>query len=167
MGNPYGCTLKFKTREELEKAIQDYFDNCDNRVVDIVTKDGIIVKANKPKPYGVAGLAASLGVDRRTLLNYGERELFSDLISSARARIEACQELMLQEGNDRGAAFSLKNNHDWSDKTEIDITGNFNNNVNIADLDGHQFSKLINTMLDDPSGAMSIFERGINTDNDD
>ena len=78
--------LKFKTPEELEKRIEEYFEYA---------------KDNKEVPT-VSGLAWFLGTNRQCLLRYQEEDiellksvnddvkvLFRDTIKRAKARIEA------------------------------------------------------------------------------
>ena len=58
--------LKYKNKEDLQKGIDAYFKECDN----------------KKLPYTMSGLAESLDIDRRTLTNYGNNELFFTLIKT-------------------------------------------------------------------------------------
>lgn len=103
--------LKYKSADELQEAINNYFLNCDK----------------KEKPYTMTGLAISLGIDRTTLINYGKRESFSTLIKNAKARVEEqLEESLYRLGNNSGVIFNLKNNYGWRDNTE-------NNNVNELD----------------------------------
>lgn len=96
--------LKYKTQEELEKAINEYFDKCDK----------------KGKPYTMTGLALSLGVDRRTLINYGNKDLFFSLIKNAKAKVEEqLEESLYRLGNNSGVIFNLKNNYGWRDTVEV------------------------------------------------
>lgn len=97
--------LKYKSAEELQKAINDYFLKCDE----------------KEKPYTMTGLAISLGVDRTTLINYGKRESFSTLVKNAKARVEEqLEESLYRLGNNSGVIFNLKNNYGWRDKVEVE-----------------------------------------------
>ena len=117
-----GRPLKFKTVEELQSAIDDYFAECDNRLKEIHTKEGDSLAVNVPEPYTMAGLAYALGMDRRSLLNYSNRDNFFPLVKAARARVERdVERRLLETQNQSGAIFNLKNNFDWRDKTEQDI----------------------------------------------
>ena len=49
-----GRPLKYKTAEELDKAIEQYYADCQKQM----------------RPYTMSGLAVALGIDRKTLLNY-------------------------------------------------------------------------------------------------
>lgn len=96
--------LKYKTQEDLQKGIDKYFNDCD---------------ANE-RPYTISGLALALDVDRKTLINYGERDLFSTQIKKAKARVEnMLEENLYRLGNNSGIIFNLKNNYGWKDNIEV------------------------------------------------
>ena len=96
--------LKYKTKEELEKAINEYFNKCDEN----------------EKHYTMTGLALSLGIDRRTLINYGNKDLFFSLIKNAKAKVEEqLEESLYRLGNNSGVIFNLKNNYGWRDTVEV------------------------------------------------
>lgn len=103
MASPKGNTkLKY---DDLVVKIDKYFDKCDN----------------DNKPYTMSGLALSLGIDRRTLLNYSKNEEFFPLIKEARQRVETqLEECLYRLGNNSGVIFNLKNNFEWKDRQEID-----------------------------------------------
>ena len=93
--------LKYKTQEQLQEGIDKYFNECDE----------------KGKPYTMSGLALSLGIDRRTLINYGERDLFFTQIKNAKAKVETMlEENLYRLGNNSGIIFNLKNNYGWKDQ---------------------------------------------------
>jgi hypothetical protein len=91
------------------------------------------------KPYLITGLALALGTSRETLLDYenGARDLkegdegfdpnaalFSDTIKDAKLKCQSYAENHLYTGkNATGAIFSLKNNYNWEDKTQVAQTG--------------------------------------------
>lgn len=101
MGRP----LKYESAEEMQKAIEKYFVDCDE----------------KEKPYTVSGLAVALDTNRQTLINYEEKDEFFDTIKKAKAKIEAYNEEMLYNKNipTTGVIFNLKNNYGWQDKQDI------------------------------------------------
>jgi hypothetical protein len=75
----------------------------------------------------VAGAALALGTNRRTLLDYKEREEFLPSIDRLLAACEAYTESMLYTPAANGAKFSLANNfkgkhQDWTERHEIDHT---------------------------------------------
>lgn len=123
--NKGGRPLKIKTLEELQKKIDEYFEYCDNRLV-----QGYDNKTNEqfayisPEPYTMSGLALSLGISRRTLINYKRRYGFFPTIKKAKRKVEADMERRLLDRNTftPGLIFALKNNYQWKDKLEQDVT---------------------------------------------
>jgi hypothetical protein len=116
-----GRPLKFKTIEELQSMIDEYFEYCDSRIKEVHTKEGDVIAITHPAPYTMSGLARRLGVTRQTLVNYGNRELFFDTIKEARDKVQEDIETRLMEtSNQSGAIFNLKNNFDWKDKREVE-----------------------------------------------
>ncbi len=99
--------LKYKSAEELQKGIDKYFKECDE----------------KEKPYTMSGLAYSLDIDRTTLINYGERDSYSTLIKKAKQKVEQQLEenALMGKGNSTFTIFNLKNNYGWKDRTEVEV----------------------------------------------
>lgn len=127
-----GRPLKFKTVEELDLAIRAYFDMCDPHTEQRVVEAGvnergetIFVKRavlTEQQPYTVSGLARALGISRETLINYKDRDQFSDSIHAAYERCHEWAEKQLYSRAATGAAFSLKNNWGWRDRSEHALT---------------------------------------------
>lgn len=99
--------LKYKTEEDLQKGIDKYFQECDK----------------KERPYTMSGLAESLDIDRRTLINYGNNDLFCSLIKKAKQKVERQLEenALTGKGNATFTIFNLKNNYGWQDRTEVEV----------------------------------------------
>ena len=99
--------LKYKTEKDLQKGIDKYFQECDK----------------KEKPYTMSGLAESLDIDRRTLINYGNNDLFCSLIKKAKQKVERQLEenALTGKGNPTFTIFNLKNNYGWQDRTEVEV----------------------------------------------
>lgn len=129
--NPVGRPLKFKTVEELDLAANAYFDSCDPHVEKRLVDGGVNQKGEtiwlqravltEQKPYTIAGLAVALGINRRTLLDYSEREEFLPTVEAAKDRCEAYAESQLFSPYSNGAKFNLQNNYQgkyqpWTDK---------------------------------------------------
>ena len=107
--HPGGRPLKYKSVAEMQKAIDRYFDTCD--------KEG--------RPYTVTGLAMELDLDRRSLVNYSERDEFFPTIKKAKARVEQYIEEHMYSANVTGLIFNLKNNFGWVDRQEIEQHNTF------------------------------------------
>lgn len=99
--------LAVQTPEEFEALADAYFALCE-------------AEGRRPT---MNGLTLALGLSsRQSLLNYGEREEFLDVVKRARTTIEAAWESALAESNVAGAIFWLKN-QGWTDKTETELYG--------------------------------------------
>ena len=101
---------KYKTAEELEQKIEEYFSAC------YQTK----------RPYTMSGLALFLGLStqqlRRYEKDYGDTE-YADLIIWAKQRVEEYAEKSLYEnGKSSGAKFVLENNFGWSSKQDVNVS---------------------------------------------
>jgi len=123
-----GRPRKYKTPEEMQAAIDIYFDSC--KPEPIIDKDGNIMmdKNGRPvfelNPPTITGLALHLGfLDRKSVYNYaGYGEKFFHTIKKARLRCENYVERNGMSGNIPAniAIFYLKN-YDWTDKQEVDM----------------------------------------------
>jgi hypothetical protein len=139
MAHPGGRPLKFKSVEELQEKIDAYFVDCDPHAEqyevyeyqkdldgkDMRDEEMMLVKKwhiTPQIPYTITGLALALDTTRETLLDYEERDEFSDTIKKAKMKCQNYTELQLFKNNATGPIFSLKNNYNWRDKTEQDIT---------------------------------------------
>jgi hypothetical protein len=102
--NKGGRPLKFKTPEELEERINDYFDT----------------RTKQDRRYTVAGLCRWLKCGRDLLIDYDKKDQFSDTIKDAKLRIEEQLEEVLISGQPcTGIIFNLKNNFGWRDRQEF------------------------------------------------
>lgn len=124
MPNKVGRPVLYKTKEELQKIIDEYFDWCDNRLVKgFNDKTGVEFAYINPAPYTMSGLSRRLGMSRETLVQYGHKDEFSDAIMCAREKVQEDVEIRLMETrNEKGAIFNLGNNFGWKNKTETDLT---------------------------------------------
>ena len=103
--HPGGRPPKYKTKEELEERIDRYFIECDR----------------EHEPYTVTGLALALDVDRKTLINYSEKDEFFHTIKKAKGKVENyLEKRLIKDSSATGIIFNLKNNYGWKDRQEID-----------------------------------------------
>lgn len=88
--NKVGRPLMYKTAEELQAKVEEYFDSTDR--------------------ITFAGLAYHLGLSREALYNYEERDQFVDVVKRARDRVKAVfEERAIYEPNPTGVIFVMKN----------------------------------------------------------
>ena len=128
--NKGGRPLKFKTPEEMDKAIEKYFLDCDSRIVKVYDKrKQEVVELNRPIPYTIEGLAATLGVDRHTLNNYEKRDEFFTTIKRAKDKVlqNMVERSLDGDNNPTMSIFLLKNNNGYSDKQELEHSGEIDN----------------------------------------
>lgn len=130
VSNKGGRPLKFKTPEELEAKIQEYYEWA---------------KDNK-KHITITGLAWFLDTNRQTLIRYEDEDSellksvdddikvkFRDTIKRAKARIEMeCEEGLYSKNSVVGTIFALKNNYGYVDKQEV-VNKNENIEVKLED----------------------------------
>lgn len=139
LGNKGGRPPKYSNVEEMQVLIDAYFLSCHKEIwinhskVDkktgetinnwqpVLDRDGSI-KTEQIKPYTVTGLAASLGMTRQGLVDYSNKDEFTDTIKAAKSKIEQfSEETLYTARNPVGAIFNLKNNWGWKDKHETDV----------------------------------------------
>lgn len=100
MKNLGGRPLKWKNPKVLKKLVDEYFEN--NTI-------------NKT----LSGLANYLNITRSTLYEYDKKDKFSDIIKTARSRIETIYEERLVYGDrPTGVIFALKN-MGWKDRSDL------------------------------------------------
>lgn len=128
-----GCPPRYKTPEEMQKVIDEYFESCNGEYVIVdgcvaTDKHGYPVKT-KERPLTITGLALALGFNgRQALLNYEGKPEFVDTIKRAKSRIEQyAEERLFDKDGVNGAKFNLSNNFKgWSERQQID------SNVNLS-----------------------------------
>jgi hypothetical protein len=100
-----GRPLKFENVKQMKVKIDAYFKKC----------------KKEKRPLTICGLAYALDIERQTLLNYQEKDEFFDTIIRAKRRIQVfAEESLYKKELFKGAQFSLKNNHGWKDKLDVD-----------------------------------------------
>lgn len=107
-----GRPKKYKSVKLMKEKIDMYFEMCDE----------------KNEPYTVTGLCLALDICRDTLLEYSKDKLFSDTIKKAKLKIENYLEKhLITDSSTTGIIFNLKNNFGWTDKQQLEHSGNINN----------------------------------------
>ena len=97
---PAGRPLLFETPEQMQVAVDDYFEM-------------------EERPT-LAGLALHIGMDRKSLYNYRDRDEYFHIVKKARDRVEKIyEERAIYHPQPTGVIFALKN-MDWSDKPQPD-----------------------------------------------
>lgn len=141
----------FKTAEELEKRIEEYFGSITmtypvfDSVPDGEDENGKMMFKKVPRLNNlgkqimttdfiehpsVLELARYLGTTRKTLIEYENNPEYSNTIKRAKERIESYLENQLYRRDQvTGIIFNLKNNFGWKDKQEIEQTGEQSINI--------------------------------------
>lgn len=145
-----GRPLKYKSVDELQSLINNYFDSCyeevwvNNAKQDKKTKEmvnewtpmldrfGNITK-RQIRPFTITGLALALDTTRETLLDYEGKEEFSYTIKKAKEIIHNyTEEELMKRDKPTGVIFNLKNNYGWRDKSEVEMDGKVDSNINVV-----------------------------------
>jgi len=154
MGTQNGVKKKYENPDEMELLINGYFDGCFSQMVKLnsfgqpiknpryispeetPTLDKYITYMHTNHHPTISGLAAHLELDRHSLLNYEKKkgyEEFFTIIKKARGVIEAYVEgSLFSKDSCTGAIFNLKNNFNWVDKKEVDMSGKFVDRIEIT-----------------------------------
>ena len=141
--NKGGAPPKYKTAAEMQKKIDEYFKNCDGRVLKDDDGNTVYNKYGEPvmvgvKPLTITGLALALGfTSRQALLNYQAKPEFVDTVTRAKTIVEEYAEMRLfDKDGANGAKFSLANNFDgWREKQQIeaDVKSEVTINIELVD----------------------------------
>lgn len=109
---PRGRPKAYKEVKIMQQKIEKYFQECEQ----------------KQEPYTITGLCIALDICRDTLSEYMKNEEFSDTIKKAKLKVENYLEKhLITDSSTTGIIFNLKNNFGWSDKQQIEHSGNVNN----------------------------------------
>lgn len=138
-GSNAGRPPMYKTAEEMQEKIDEYFKSCQGRVLKDSEGNTVFDKYGLPvmvdvRPLTITGLALALGFSgRQSLLNYQAKEEFVDTIMRAKARVEQyAEERLFDKDGANGAKFSLANNFDgWKEKQSIEADVNNEVTINI------------------------------------
>ena len=130
-GNTYavgnsGKGKLFSSVQELQGAIDAYFEKCDNNTKPVVTKEGVVY-IEDPIPYTVEGLAGVLEITRFTLLNYEKGDGYEDYFNTVKKAKAKIQQNKVERGlsgksPSTFAIFDLVNNSDYVNTNHTDVT---------------------------------------------
>jgi hypothetical protein len=129
--NKGGRPLKFKSPEELQKKIDEYFRSCYKKVYN--KKTGEFLQDPETgeyfyencRPLTIQGLCLHLKCDSETLTNYGNKPEFFETIMHTKKRIETFKvEALYNKDMMKGAKFDLSCNYGWTDTSKIEHAGN-------------------------------------------
>jgi len=177
-----GRPLKFETVETLEEKINEYFESCWEEVwftqekregkkvvctewVPALDRHGNIVKRLKERPC-ITGLAVFLDTSRKVLMEYEEKEEYSNTIKKAKNLCEYYAEQGTISGAiPPGAGVFILKNFGWTDKQEIE-SKNVNTNLNydmtwvVETLGIEEAERLLKTGMDIDSIIELAKEKG-------
>jgi hypothetical protein len=103
---PAGRPPKYASPEDMQRDIDAYFAQC-----------------NAENPPLISGLAYHLDMTTESLRRYRDNDQFSAVVKKARQRVEMAVEMRLHGNSPTGAIFWLKNNADYRDKHESEVSG--------------------------------------------
>lgn len=133
MAQSVGRPPKYKSKEEIQTKIDEYFAKCEGEIAVI---DGKSVRVGA-RPLTITGLALALGFNsRQSLLNYQGKKEFLDTITRAKARVEQyTEERLFDKDGANGAKFSLANNFEgWKEKQmEVEVNNDLTINIELSD----------------------------------
>jgi hypothetical protein len=109
MGRP----LKFESPEHIEQLAEKYFE------------------ATPFDEWTITGLALALDTSRKVLVEYGEKDEFSNTIKKLKTKIENSYEVSLRKNGRSGDIFALKN-FGWKDQTQVEQNVSTTNTVTVV-----------------------------------
>lgn len=145
MGYVTGNVPKYKTPQEMEDKIVEYFKTCEPKLMTFTDGDGneqpVMVKGEpyyKQEPPTKSGLALYLGFEsRQSLWNYEKKKGFSYIIKRAKLALSQHHEKGLDKEKCTGHIFWLKCNgakepvNEWNDKAE-DLPANEDRTIKLV-----------------------------------
>ena len=110
----------YRTPEEMQEIITDYFRSCMTEVIDGDTGEHLGYRWTKRVSLG--DLAIHLGMPLKSFWEYSKRDAFSETVKSAKSIVENYYEKALQENrNPAGLCFILKNGFGWRDVQDVRV----------------------------------------------
>ena len=121
-----GRPPRYKTPEEMERKINEYFDSRKGEIATdddgkpVFNKYGVLCYIKPPRPPTMTGLALYLGFNsRQSIINYRDNPRYLDTITRAKSRVEEyAEERLYDKDGQRGAEFNLRVNFGWKTDEE-------------------------------------------------
>jgi hypothetical protein len=119
--------------DELQQAIENYFQYCLNYTEQQATAKGDVVDVSKPRIPTMGGLMNFLDMDRITWHRYGEEKQYSNIIKKTDNKIREAKEeaLVNGQGSTTGLIFYLKAKEGWVDKQTVQHEGEITVTLNL------------------------------------
>lgn len=150
--NPVGRPPKYNTPEEMQRLVDLYFlsvrynqilfsaqggvESAEKAIEHLSKGDQEIARKGEASVPTITGLGIALDLTRQGLIEYADKDEFSDTIKRAKARVELALEERLYGTSPVGTIFNLKNNFGWKDQTEQTINNRVTLDRTVKRLDG-------------------------------
>lgn len=145
--NKGGRPRVFKTPEEMQVLLDEYFEIKSGHTRKMVLKNGAIVEVPDPEPVSIAGICAYLGITYDTLSEYQKLDGFSVSITQAKLICEEFAVNMCFKGKNK-ADFVLQNNFGWRNRsTSENKTENTTKIVYIDKEEKAEYEKHIDAVI--------------------
>lgn len=125
-----GRPPKYEDPQEMQRLVELYFLACkvkqngETKALEDLADDDLEIVSGIDDVYPtVSGLALTLNLTRQGLIEYAEKQEFSDTVKRAKQKIESFLEQRLYGNAPTGTIFNLKNNFGWKDQKELELGG--------------------------------------------
>lgn len=163
-----GQYRKYRTPEELQKRIDEYFESCMSPMRDmngeiVYDEDGNKIMV-QTKPYTVSGMANHLGITTSTLMTYQTRAQvgkippeYANIVLAARQKIEEYAESQLySRDGGRGGQFVLQAGFGWQTKRERNETKLAKKRMKMQEKEFKMKKKMLSSGLSDEDSRIEI-----------
>jgi hypothetical protein len=119
--------------DELQQAIENYFQYCLNYTEQQATAKGDVVDVSKPRIPTMGGLMNFLDMDRVTWHEYSQVKEYTNIIKKTDNKIREAKEeaLVNGQGSTTGLIFYLKAKEGWVDKQTVQHEGEITVTLNL------------------------------------
>jgi len=127
-----GRRATYSNPDDMQAVIYQYFEGCKSNGGDRDKESWKESEITNDIHPSILGLCLALGIGRNTLIDYGEKEEFSNTVEQAKLEIESYNVQRLYDSQVAGVKFVLINGFNWKDKQEVEHTGDMSNNGGIC-----------------------------------